>query len=298
VLETWLKPPSSRADALVLKATILQNRHDFDAALVNLNSALKLNPRLPQAWLTQAAVYEVRGDYRAAINSCLAVARYANQLTSATCINSALSLSGQAQSSYRQLAATVGNQGSPEELTWAYTVLAELAERLGLSKAAESWYHLAINQHYRSVYLLSSYADFLLDQQRPDAVINLLKGETQADALLLRLTLAEQMLQSEGFSGHVNQIKDRVAAAHARGDKVHQGDEARFNLHILKDAKKALALAVNNWVVQKEPRDARILLEAAIAAKQPEAAQPVLRFMEQTRLEDNRLLPLLKLAKG
>mgnify|MGYP007054666883 FL=1 len=78
----------------------------------------------------------------------------------------------------------------------------------------------------------------------------------------------------------------------------NQGDEARFSLHLLEDAETALKLATSNWAVQKEPRDARILLEAAIAAKKPDAALPVLKFMEQTHLEDARLTPLLEQAKG
>ncbi len=263
-----------------------------------LNNALNLNPRLPQAWLTQAAIYEVQGNYPSALRSCLALARYTNSLAATICVQSALSLSGQAQSSYQQLAAIVSDQGDPEELTWAYTMLAELAERLSLVNEAEAWYQKALNQNFRSVYLLTSYADFLLDQNRAEAVIDLLKGETQADALLLRLTLAEQQLQSQHFNEHANLIKDRIAAAQSRSDKVHQGDEARFILYVLKDAQTALKLACANWEVQKEPRDARILLEAALAAKQPDASLPVIRFIEQTRLEDKRLIPLLNSLKG
>ena len=133
VLAPWLKPPHAKAGALVLQAAILQNRHDFQAALSLLNSALNLDPRHPQAWLTQAAIHEVQGNYPQALQSCLALAKYGNASTANICINSALSLSGQAQPAYRQLTATVGSQGDPEELTWAYTLLAELAERLALN---------------------------------------------------------------------------------------------------------------------------------------------------------------------
>lgn len=298
VLTPWLKSINEQPDALVLRATIFQNRHDFQSALADLKSALKYNPRLPQAWLTLAAVYEVQGDYPLVLRSCLALAKFSTSLVATTCINSALSLSGQAQSSYEQLVAAVANtQGNSEEMTWTYTLLAELAERLNLVQKAEGWYQKAIDQDSRSVYLLASYSDFLLDHHRTDEVIDLLRGETRADTLLLRLTLAEQRLGHKNFNQHADLIKDKIAAAKARGDKAHQGDESRFTLHVLNDAESALKLATTNWAVQKEPRDARILLEAAITAKKPDAAIPVLKFMEQTRLEDARLEPLLKLAK-
>jgi Tfp pilus assembly protein PilF len=299
LLTPWLNPQNSQPDALVLRATILQNRHDFQSALADLKTALNLNPRLPQAWLTLAAVYEVQGDYPSALRSCITLARFSASLATTTCINSALSLSGQGQQSYERLAEAITNkQGDSEEMTWAYTLLAELAERLNKLKEAEAWYQKAIAQDYRSVYLLTSYADFLLNQNRPDEVLDVLQGETRADTLLLRLVLAEQSLQHKDYHQHIGLIKDRIVAAKARGDSIHQGDESRFSLHVLKDAQTALKLAISNWAVQKEPRDAWILLEAAIAAKKPDAALPVLKFMEITRLEDARLAPLLEKVKG
>ena len=298
VLSPWLRPQNEQPDALVLRATILQNRHDFKFALADLKVALNLNPRLPQAWLTLAAVYEAQGDYQSALRSCLALVRFSASLAATACINSALSLSGQAQSSYEQLSAAVTEaQVDPEELTWVYTLLAELAERLSLGKDAERWYQKAIALDHRSIYLLTSFADYLLDHNQPEKVLGLLKAETRADTLLLRLTLAEMQLQHNDFNQHADLIKDRIAAAKARGDTVHQGDEARFSLTVLKDEQAALKLAISNWAVQKEPRDARILLEAALAAKQSNAALPVITFIGQTRLEDARLLPLLKLVK-
>ena len=299
ILQPWLSPQDAQPDALVLKATILQNRHDFQPALTNLKSALNLNPRLPEAWLTLAAIYEVQGEYKHALRSCLALTKFTTSLASTTCINSVLSLSGQALTAYQQLsAAIVEAQGEPAEMTWAYNLLAELAERLNLDKEAEGWYQKALAQNYRSVYLLSSYADFLLDHHRYKEVLNLLDKETQVDTLLLRLTLAEQQLQHDNFNAHVKLLKSKIAAAKARGDRVHQGDEARFALHILNDPKTALSLAISNWAVQKEPRDARIIMEAAIAAKQPDATLPVFEFLEKTHLEDARIQALLKLAKG
>lgn len=299
VLTPWLKSTNEHPDALVLRATILQNRHDFQSALADLNSALTRNPRLPKAWLTLAAIYEVQGDYPAALRSCLALARLTDSLVATVCIHSALSLSGQAQASYEQLVGVVSNANvDAEELTWAYTLLGELAERLNLVEEAEVWYQKAIGQGHRSVYLLTTYADFLLDHNRTDEVIGLLQDETRADTLLLRLALAEQGSKHKAFNQHAGLIQDKMAAAKARGDKVHQADEARFTLQVLKDSAVALKLAASNWELQKEPRDARILLEAAIAANQPDATLPVLKFLEQTRLEDARLQPLLKLVKG
>ena len=79
----------------------------------------------------------------------------------------------------------------------------------------------------------------------------------------------------------------------ARGDLVSRtqiGDstraEARFALRILDDKPRALRLALENWRLQKEPGDARLVLEAALAAEAPEEARPVLDWLAETGIED------------
>jgi hypothetical protein len=46
--------------------------------------------------------------------------------------------------------------------------------------------------------------------------------------------------------------------------------------------------------VQKEPRDARVLLEAALAAKSPATASPVVQWLRESHIEDARLRNLAR----
>jgi hypothetical protein len=66
-------------------------------------------------------------------------------------------------------------------------------------------------------------------------------------------------------------------------------EEARFTLALLRDPQQALQHAQANWKVQREPADARILLESALAAGNREAAQPVLDWLSANHVEDLRL---------
>jgi hypothetical protein len=172
---------------------------------------------------------------------------------------------------------------------WALTVLAEIAVRMDNLKAAEQHFKEALSLGSRDVYLMAAYVDLLLDQQRFEEVETLLQEETRIDSLLLRLTLSERELGSAQFPNHLEALKARFAASRQRGDALHQGEEARFTLHLLKQPKEALGLAQANWTVQRQPRDARILLEAALAAQDPAAAQPVLEMLKRTALEDAQL---------
>jgi len=301
VLGPWMQTAHPVAEVLTLRATLFQNRHEFPAALDHLNKALAQQPRLAQAWLTRALILEVQGNYATALNSCLPLFKLAQPLTATVCVNSTLSLSGQLDAAYQQLKQTVQSAQTeqPQDRQWALITLAEMAERKGDAEAAEQHYRNAFELERRNGYLLGAYADFLQDHGRYDEVIKLLQNETRADGLLLRLTRAEQQLNLPEADAHKETLKARFAASRMRGDSSHQGDEARFMLHLLNKPEPALELAQINWSVQREPRDARILLEAALASgKVNHGALPTLEFLVQSRLQDARLQPLIDQLKG
>jgi tetratricopeptide (TPR) repeat protein len=220
------------------------------------------------------------------------LARLAETLVSAICVDGVLALTGRAAASYAELQGILDRspRGDNEEIRlWALTVLAETATRLGDFGAAEQHFKEALALGIRDVYLLGAYADFLLDRNRPQEVLALLEHEARIDPLLLRLALAGQSLGAPELSGHVADLAERFAEARMRGDTVHQREEARFNLHLLKQPDDALRLAQTNWGVQREPWDARLLLEAALAADQPAAARPALDWLAASHLEDKHL---------
>jgi Tfp pilus assembly protein PilF len=173
-----------------------------------------------------------------------------------------------------------------EQKLWILTRLAEMAWRLNDPQLAEEHFKRALALNVTDGFLLAAYADFLLDYGRPREVIALLKDWTLADPLLLRLALAEQAAGDKGAREHQTTLADRYAAARLRGDTTHEQEESRFCLHMLNQPEEALKLAHSNWRVQREPRDARVLLEAALALRRPEAAQPVLDWMARTHIED------------
>ena len=112
----------------------------------------------------------------------------------------------------------------------------------------------------------------------------------------MRRALAEKAGNAPRAAEHQTTLRARFDAARMRGDKLHIQDEARFNLYILNNPQAALRLAQENWLGQHEPSDARILLEAALAAKNKAAAQPALDWFSQSHIEDRHLQRLVKLA--
>jgi tetratricopeptide (TPR) repeat protein len=291
-LGPWLKLPNPPNEVIVLRATLRQARHDFPDALADLSRALSEDPRNAQAWLTRAVILQVQGDYTKALGNCLSLARFAETLVTAICVDGVSSLSGRAATSYDDLQQVLDHAPPAENgeiRLWALTVLAEIATRLGDFDAAERHFKEALALNIRDVYLLGAYADFLLDRDRPREVRSLLEKEVRNDPLLLRLALAEQRLGAAELPGHIADLAERFAEARQRGDTVHQREEAWFTLHLLKQRRDALRLAEANWTVQREPRDARLLFEAALAADEPSAARPALDWFVISHVEDKHL---------
>ena len=110
--------------------------------------------------------------------------------------------------------------------------------------------------------------------------------------------MAEKALKSPKAAEHIEALRSRFDAAALRGDKLHQQEEARFNLVLLGNKEKALALAQENWTLQREPRDARILLEAALAMKDPAAARGALDWLARSGHEDPYLRQLAEKLKA
>lgn len=288
----------SPASVLVLRATIRQSLHDFSSALADLSLALKIEPHNPQAWLTRATIQQVRGEFAEALRSCEPLERLAGELVATACWAGAASMNGQAEAGYERLREALARQRhiAPGVRLWVLTALAEMAERRGESRLAEAHFKEALALGEPDAYLKAAYADFLLDEGRHAEVAALLKNELRADGLLLRLTLAERALQAPRGSEHVDALKARFSASRVRGDNLHRREEARFKLHVLRQPHEALRLARDNWAVHREPWDARIYLEAALAAGNPGAARPVLHWLHENRVQDLKLAGLAERA--
>ena len=228
-LTPWWNLPQPPVEVLVLRATIRQSTHDFNAALADLDLALKADPTHAQAWLTRAIILQVRGEYEAARKACLPLFRLTSELVTVTCASSIASLNGEASQSYELLRRVYQHNLSAvsNERLWSLTVMAEIADRLGRAGEAESHFNQALALDQRDGYLLGAYADFLLDQERPREVINLLQNETRVDGLLLRLALAENALSPKppAIQQHIESLRDRFSASRQRGDTVHRREE-------------------------------------------------------------------------
>lgn len=300
-LAPWWSLPAPPPAVRLLRATVLQSQHAFDASLKDLDVLGRGAPDIPlalqaQAGLMRASVLQVTGRLAEAGEACrqlqgplfapigspLAVAARA-------CSAELQSLQGRPREAEAALAALARDaQGN----TWLALVRAELAERRGDEAAAEARWREALAGG-GDIYTRAAHADWLLDRHREAEVLRLLPPtDDEVDALLLRRAIALHRLHDPAAPAAAQALQARFDAAQQRGETTHAREQARLALDIQGNAAAALALAQANWARQKEPADALLLLRTALAAGRPDAAEPVRRLVRQGGWIDVRLAAL------
>lgn len=266
-LARWWSLPVPPAEVLLLRATIEQSLHNFGAARRDLDRLISLEPDNAQAQLTRAVVAIVQGDVEAARQSCEALRGLASELVVASCIAPVRSLRGDAAGAYAQLlGATRTARVADQTYAWAHSVLAELAVQLGNQDAAEQHLIATLSIDPEDIYAMSLLADLMLASGDAAGAARLIAAHESfesIDSLLVRAAIAERML-----GGHVlaDRMRQRIDGAAERNERLHVREEARFVLSVEGAPRRALSLAWENWAIQHELADARLLLEAGVAA--------------------------------
>lgn len=295
LIEPWLQQPAPPASVLLLQATILQSRHVFTQARVILEGLVKANPDNGQAWLTLASVQQVQGDLNAARHSCARLMGGMDALVAASCIGGLNIVSGHAQSGYDVIQLLLSQESDKAFVlrAWAEGLLADASRYLGDDKQADAHYQAALLLTPGDNFLLADYGDFLLDQNKPQAVIDLMQPYRQSDTSFLRLVLAEARLKLPQADADTQEMAQRFRDLELRGDTtLYAREQARFVLVLQHDPARALKIAEQDWTIQRAPEDIRVYLEAALASDTPQAAQPALDSLDQSKLEYPRVRAL------
>ena len=294
------------ADYWLLRGQLQQFSHQFDDALASLAKASQIDAANPAPLAWRAAIFMVQARYAEAEAECLRLKPLAEPLWGAGCLAYAQGSSGSLRPAFDALSAAVRTAASanppptPDLLLWSHTRLAEMALRLRLPELAETHFKNALGLGVIDQFLLGAYADFLLLQRRPAEALKLLAGWERSDILLLRLALAAKDLTDPRAVQWTRELRERFDAAAKRGDALHELEAARFELDLRSNPAGALELARSNYQVQKEPRDAEVLMRVALAARQPRAAQPAIDWLRISRYEDTGLEQLARqlIAQG
>jgi tetratricopeptide (TPR) repeat protein len=298
-LAPWWTIREAPLEVRLLRAIILQSLHDFPGATGDLDAILTHDPDNAQARLSRAFIRQTIGDLTGAIDDCRKLPHSIGLTARAACDLRAQALSGAALESLPRLIRAMAFDIDAEAQTrrWAEAICADMALMAGDNQLAEQHFKTAIKDE-SDILTLVAYADYLLDNGRPQEVLTLLADRSEADIVYLRLAIAGKELGDPRTPLWTGLLTERFDAARAGGVQLHLREEARFELEVKGNAATALQLALADWKVQKEPADTRLVLEAALAAHDVKAADETLGFIAKTGLADARLKPLVERIEG
>ena len=289
----WTDDATMPDEVLLMRATLQQYLHEFDASAASLQQLLAraAGPARPQAWLTLATVRRVQGRYADSDAACRQVARAGVVLHAQACLAENAALRGDVVSARATFKALLADPRQPAVTrAWLTTSLAELEQRAGNASAADTAYHAALKLD-DDAYTTLAYADFLIEQKCPAQALALLKDQVRSDAVLLRLAIAGTQAGASTAVADVAEMRERIALANERpGAQVFHGrEQAMFALAVDRDAKRAWELARSNVVHQREPLDLLVLAQAARARRDPVAVREVRRVTNEMGLHDQRI---------
>jgi len=296
-LAAWPDAAKAPNEVLLLRATLEQYLHEFDASVDHLRILLARpgNERNAQAWLTLATVLRVQGRYADSDVACRRVGSGGADVYAAACLAENAALRGETAAARRSFQELLADPRlAPSTRGWLLTSLAELEERDGHPGAADAAYRAVLSLG-RDTYAAIAYADFLIAQKRPAEALAVLKDEARTDTVLLRVAIAATRANAAHRERDVAEMRDRIALANERPEAsvFHGREQAMFALAIDRDAERALALARGDVARQREPLDVLVFAEAARASGRRDAIEDARRLKSTLGLHDRRIDALL-----
>lgn len=286
-----IKEPS--LDVRFLRGVIAQHLHRFGEAQAAFEDVLRADPNHADALLQLAMLHSVQGRFHIARELLARNTQLMGRPNGLGVLAVVASLSGQLNASYTLLEKkTAWFTDAPEQSAWLKSSLAEMAVRLGQFEPAERFLNEARMLQPGTVSLLIQWADLLLDQGRFAEAAALADHRPVHTGTLLRAAVALAHLpgQHEQLDRVRSDLQSRLFDA---SGPQHLREQALFTLHVLGRPREALVLALKNFESQREPVDARLVLESALRAQALDQAAPVRSWLEETKLEDAAIDKLL-----
>jgi len=286
VLAPWENSPTAPLKIRYLSARLLQAQHQFSAAIEVLNSILKINPRHISARFSLAGVHEARGEYQQGQQVCKKLGAGGEAVLAALCLANFWTLSNKLERGLHLLKSLIYQVETPALKSWLLGVMAQASFVAGQFEQADQYYQQALALKPKQAYLLTTYADFLLAQNRADAVLKLLSDNVRDARLLLRLALAHRALgESRAVESVLSRLRLGFAEAKWRGDKNGMLVEARYLLEFESEFSRALQLAHEHWLVEKSPYVAGLILTLSTKVGKNKASIEVRQWLDQEQVE-------------
>jgi tetratricopeptide (TPR) repeat protein len=292
ILRPWRTVAHPPVEIAILSANIAQHQHRFTDALIILNDLLHRDSQNVQARLMRASLLMTQGQPQQAQRDCQQLLSLGETFVATICIAQAASLTGNLAASYQLLSTLLERAATDrsDQYAWGLGIAGEMAERKGDLDAAARWFLKAIEMAPSDLVSRLQLADIYLQRGAYQPVLTLLKTAPPSEPVLLRRALAARFQDHGSATAALSVWQTAATQSSQLGVRLHLRELARGELELLDKPQLALATALENWQVQREPSDARILVAAARACHDSAALNKVTQWRRDLKLEDEGLL--------
>jgi tetratricopeptide (TPR) repeat protein len=289
VIDPWWTSESVPSSILLVRAKLKIIDQRFDEAIVDLIQLNSQQPKAPQALIELADLYRLKGRYGDGRSTAKRLQEIAGDVPYLMCklpIDLMTGRSKDAQEAIELLQPRIESE-IPEVIPWLRMTHAQMAELLGNMDQADELFRQAIDEAPDKGFIKQAYADFLINVDRPEPVIDMLQDDLDNNEDLLRVAIAVKRTGDKERAEQLTQeLTRRFEAVRRRGDRPNRRIAAGYYLDLMDEPDLALQEALGNWEIRKDLVDSRLVLRSALAAERPRDAVFVKKFLHKARTED------------
>lgn len=304
-LKPWWTVADLPAEAYFLRGLVKQGFHDFQDGLQDINRAIALEPARAEFWSWRFALHLLLADMSAAQKDIEEMGRLLGAEEADVYRAVLLYRTGQPLPAVDMLSRALRSASYQDAASqdWLGFHLGEANRVAGQPARALDVWSQRLKASPQSHLIRLSLAD-LLNQQgqyREAKTIAMAATSSNApnspatltDALLMQAVLASRGLKDPDEGRLASQLEARLQSQALRQEALIERPKLIYQIAYGRDLKAGLALSIDNWQLQKEPPDALLFVQAALALGQARAAEPVVKWAEKTGYTDPQLTPML-----
>jgi len=310
-LTPWWTAADLPADAYFLRGLVKQGFHDFQEGLQDINRAIALEPARAEFWSWRFALHLLLADMAAAQKDIEKIGRLFGSEEAQVYSAVLLYRTGQPLPAVELLSRAIRsvNYQDASSQDWLGFHLGEAYRVAGQPAKALAVWGQRLQASPQSHLIRLSLADLLNQQGQYRQALTIAMAATgsgnvpnstasMTDALLMQAVLASRGLKDPDEIRLASQLEARLQSQALRQEALIERPKLIYQIAYGRDLKAGLALSINNWQLQKEPPDAVLFVQAALALGQARAAEPVVNWAEKTGYADPQLTPLLAQLKA
>jgi len=304
-LKPWWTVADLPAEAYFLRGLVKQGFHDFQEGLQDINRAIALAPARAEFWSWRFALHLLLADIQAAQKDIDEMGRLLGPEEAQVYRAVLLYRTGQPLPAANLLSQAVrsANYQDTASQDWLGFHLGEAYRVAGQPARALVVWGQRLQASPKSHLIRLSLADLLNQQGQYRQAKTVAMGNsrglaqnssaTLTDALLMQAILAARGLKDPDEGRLASLLEARLQSQALRQEALIERPKLLHHIAYGRDLKAGLALSIDNWQLQKEPPDAILFVQAALALGQARAAEPVVIWAEKTGYTDPQLTPML-----